>query len=90
MNPLIKTLANSSNYTTLVKQIVKKSDEKLSIVGLTDSSKAWMLYGITQNTNKSSIIVCSNVFQANKIIQDLKFYANALGGISTTKSITVL
>ena len=78
MNPLIKTLANSSNYTTLVKQIVKKSDEKLSIVGLTDSSKAWMLYGITQNTNKSSIIVCSNVFQANKIIQDLKFYANGI------------
>ena len=78
MNPLIKTLANSSNYTTLVKQIVKKSDEKLSIVGLTDSSKAWMLYGITQNTNKSSIIVCSNIFQANKIIQDLKFYANGI------------
>ena len=78
MNPLIKTLANSSNYTSLVKQIIKKSDEKLSIVGLTDSSKAWMLYAITQNTNKNSIIVCSNVFQANKIIQDLKFYASGI------------
>ncbi|MBO5476779.1 MAG: transcription-repair coupling factor [Clostridia bacterium] len=75
MNPLIKSLANSSNYSSLIKQISKEDKNRLSIVGLTDSSKAWMLYGITQNTNKSSIVVCSNIFQVNKIMQDLKFYA---------------
>ena len=76
MNPLIKTLANSSNYSSLIKKIIKEEKSKLSIVGLTDSSKAWMLYGITQNSNKNSIVVCSNIFQANKIIQDLKFYSS--------------
>lgn len=76
MNPLIKTLASSSNYASLVKKLSKDENSKLSIVGLTDSSKAWMLYGITQNTNKSSLVVCSNIFQVNKIIQDLKFYAS--------------
>ena len=78
MNPLIKSLANSSNYTSLIRKISNEDKNRLSMVGLTDSSKAWMLYGITQNSNKSSIIVCSNVFQANKIMQDLKFYASEI------------
>ena len=68
MNPLIKSLANSSNYSSLIKQISKEDKNRLSIVGLTDSSKAWMLYGITQNTNKSSIVVCSNIFQVNEAV----------------------
>ena len=76
MNPLIKTLANSSNYTSLIREITKKDKNRLSVSGLTDSSKAWMVYGITQNTDKSSIVICNNVFQANKIIQDLKFLAS--------------
>ena len=78
MNPLIKTLANSSNYTSLIREITKKDKNRLSISGLTDSSKAWMVYGITQNTNRNSIVVCNNVFQANKIIQDLKFLSNEI------------
>lgn len=76
MNPLVKTLANSSNYTSIIRKINNKENNKLSITGLTDSSKAWMVYGITENTNKSSIVVCSNIFQANKFIQDLKFYSS--------------
>ena len=76
MNPLIKTLVNSSNYTSLIREITKKDKNRLSVSGLTDSSKAWMVYGITQNTDKSSIVICNNVFQANKIIQDLKFLAS--------------
>ena len=76
MNPLVKVLANSSNYMSLIKNINGEKQIKLSITGLTDSSKAWMVYAITQNTNKNSIVVCNNMFQVNKFIQDLKFYSN--------------
>ena len=76
MNPLIKTLSNSSNYKSLITKMKDSDIDKLSIVGLTDSSKAWMLYGITKDTDKSSIMVCTNIFQVNKVIQDLKFYSD--------------
>ena len=76
MNPLVKVLANSSNYMSLIKNINGEKQNKLSITGLTDSSKAWMVYAITKNTNKNSIVVCNNMFQVNKFIQDLKFYSN--------------
>ena len=76
MNPLVKVLANSSNYMSLIKNINGEKQNKLSITGRTDSSKAWMVYAITQNTNKNSIVVCNNMFQVNKFIQDLKFYSN--------------
>ena len=76
MNPLVKALANSSNYMSIIKNIKENKNNKISISGLTDSSKAWMVYGITENSNKSSIIVCSNIFQANKLLQDLKFFSN--------------
>ena len=76
MNPIIKALGNSSNYKSLITKMKDSDIDKLSIVGLTDSSKAWMLYGITKNTDKSSIMVCTNIFQVNKVIQDLKFYSD--------------
>ncbi len=76
MNPLVKVLANSSNYLSLVKKISNNDNNKLSITGLTDSSKAWMVYALTENTRRNSIVVCNNMFQANKFIQDLKFLAN--------------
>ena len=47
MNPLVKVLANSSNYMSLIKNINGEKQNKLSITGLTDSSKAWMVYAIT-------------------------------------------
>lgn len=78
MNPLAKTLANSSNYTSLIKKINGNENNKLSITGLTDSSKAWMVYGITENTNKNSIVVCNNIFQVNKIMQDLKYFSSEI------------
>ncbi len=76
MNPLVKVLANSSNYLSLVKKVSSNDNNKLSITGLTDSSKAWMVYALTENTRRNSIVVCNNMFQANKFIQDLKFLAN--------------
>lgn len=78
MNSLIKSLGNSSNYSALIREILKNNNENISMVGLTDSSKAWMVYGITNHSDKSSIVVCSNSFIANKLVQDLKFYSNGI------------
>ena len=76
MNPLVKALGCSTNYASLLKKIKAKENSKLSITGLTDSSKAWMVYGITENSDKSSLVICNNMFQVNKIIQDLKFLSD--------------
>ena len=43
MNPLVKALGCSTNYASLLKKIKAKENSKLSITGLTDSSKAWMV-----------------------------------------------
>jgi len=77
MNPLVEMMANSSNYSSLIKKI-SLDNCKISITGLTDSSKAWMVYAITENTKQNSIVVCNNIFQANKIMQDLKFLSNEI------------
>ena len=76
MNPLVKALGCSTNYASLLKKIKAKENSKLSITGLTDSSKAWMVYGITHNSDKSSLVICNNMFQVNKLIQDLKFLSD--------------
>ena len=62
MNPLVKALGCSTNYASLLKKIKAKENSKLSITGLTDSSKAWMVYGITENSDKSSLVICNNMF----------------------------
>lgn len=77
MNPLVEMMSNSSNYSSLIKKI-SLDNCKISITGLTDSSKAWMVYAITENTKQNSIVVCNNIFQANKIMQDLKFLSNEI------------
>ena len=46
----------------------------LSTIGFTDSAKALYVYAITKELNKSSAVICSNIFEANKFIQDLKFF----------------
>ena len=76
MNPLVKALGCSTNYVGLLNKIKTKENSKLSITGLTDSSKAWMVYGITQNSGKNSLVICNNMFQVNKIMQDLKFLSD--------------
>ena len=57
-----------------VSNILNTQDKSnINIAGLTDSAKANIAYALTARSKKSSLIVCSNILQANKMIQDLKF-----------------
>ncbi len=76
MNAIIKTLEKSDKYIEL-RNILKLNPDlnmnnKLSIIGLTDSAKSLCIYSITKEISKSALIVCTNVFQAKKIIENLK------------------
>ena len=80
MNAIIKTLEKSDKYIEL-RNILKLNPDinmnnKLSIIGLTDSAKSLCIYSITKEISKSSLIVCTNVFQAKKIIENLKNIAD--------------
>ena len=75
MNVLIEEPIKFSKFNKLVKDIEEGKD-KLSIIGLTDSQKAHMIYSLYNYTKKSPVIVCPTVSIAKKMIQDLKFYSN--------------
>lgn len=58
---------------------VKKENKKasnISVTGLNDVAKAASVAIVTKKTKKSSVVVCSNVSQANKLLQDLKFFSD--------------
>ena len=74
MNPLIVDLPKHSKYLKLLDDI-KQDSLDLSVIGLTDSQKAHMIYSLAVYSKKSALIVCNNVIQARKFIQDLKFYS---------------
>ncbi|MEG2348422.1 MAG: transcription-repair coupling factor [Clostridia bacterium] len=75
MDPIIREFSQNSQYLELLK-LIKKEKEKISIIGLNSASKAHIIYGLTINSMKSSVIVCPNNFEAKKTVQDLKFYSN--------------
>lgn len=75
MNPFMSNFSKSLSYTNILNDIKEKSNN-LSIIGLTDSSKAHIISGLTKDSKKSSLIVCSNSLAANKLVQDLKFFTD--------------
>ncbi len=75
MSILVDILNEDENYTSLKSELKKGNIKNLSTIGLTDSAKAMLVYTLTKELDKPSIIVCSNVYQANKILNDLKFFS---------------
>ena len=75
MSILIDILNEDENYTSLKSTLKKGNIKNLSTTSLTDSAKTMLVYCLTKELDKSSIIVCSNVYQANKIVTDLKFFS---------------
>jgi len=75
MNVLVEEPIKFSKFNQLVKDI-EKGNENLSILGLTDSQNAHMIYSLYNYSKKNPVIVCPNVTSAKKMIQDLKFYSN--------------
>lgn len=76
MNPLIKHIIGNEKIVEISDTLVKEKNLNINLIGLTDSAKASLAYALTMRSNKSSLIVCSNVMQAKKIMQDLKFLSN--------------
>ena len=74
MNVLVEEPIKFSKFNQLVKD-VENGNEKLSILGLTDSQNAHMIYSLYNYSKKNPVIVCPNVTAAKKMIQDLKFYS---------------
>ena len=75
MNVLVEEPIKFSKFNKLVKDIESNNNEKISILGLTDSQKAHMVYSLYNYSKKNPVIVCPNVTTAKKMIQDLKFYS---------------
>ena len=75
MNVLVEEPIKFSKFNKLVKDIESNNNEKISILGLTDSQKAHMIYSLYNYSKKNPVIVCPNVTTAKKMIQDLKFYS---------------
>ncbi len=75
MNPLVKELPKHSKFNELLNSI-KNKESNLSITGLTDSSKAHVIYSLYNYSNVRPVVVCPNVSSAKKFIQDMKFYTD--------------
>ena len=75
MNPLVKTMLKHSKFNELLKSI-KEKESKISITGLTDSSKAHVIYSLYNYTGVRPVVVCPNMSQARKMLQDFKFYSD--------------
>ncbi len=75
MNPVIKHILNNDKVLNISNLLEKNERQKINLIGLSDSAKASMVYALTVRSKKSSLIVCSNIMEAKKIIQDLKFFS---------------
>ncbi|MFI3209935.1 MAG: transcription-repair coupling factor [Peptostreptococcaceae bacterium] len=69
LNPLI----NSVEYNDLI-SILKSKNVILN--GLLKSQKSHIAYLLNQKLDKQMLYICSNVLEAKKVYEDLKFYNN--------------
>ena len=81
MNGVLENLNKSEVYIKikeLLQSNSKITDNKINIsaTGLPSSAKAMLVYAITKETKKSSLVVCNNIFEVNKFIQDVKFFSD--------------
>ena len=77
MNPLVKEALKHSKINSLI-QDIKNGKEKISITGVNEPAKAHLLYSALNYSGKIPFIVCQNVTDAKKLIQDLNFYDNTI------------
>lgn len=75
MNLLIDNLYKVNMYKEIL-DALKEKNKDISFKDIMDSQKALYIYSITKSTNESSLVVCSNILTAKKMIQDLKFFSD--------------
>ena len=72
MNLLTENLKKVDMFNDILESL-KSENKAISFKNIMDIQKAYYVYSLTTNNDKSSIIVCSNILTANKMVQDLKF-----------------
>lgn len=75
MNPIIKQISENKKIAEVIAMLQVNQTTTTTLTGMNDSAKAAIAYALTVRSDKSSVIVCSNVLQAKKIIQDIKFFS---------------
>ena len=76
MNILTNNLKEQNMFKEILETINNYQDLKISFKDIMDSEKAYYIYSLTKNGNKNSVVVCSNILSANKMMQDLKFFSD--------------
>lgn len=72
MNLITENLKKVDMFNEILEQI-KNGDKGFSFKNIIDIQKAYYVYSLTSIGEKSSVVICSNVLTANKMMQDLKF-----------------
>ena len=82
MNPLLNL--KSVMFDNILNELGKNN---IKISEINDSAKAHMIYGLTVRGKNSSLICCANVFEAKKMVQNLKFFSDILVDYFPAKEI---
>lgn len=75
MNILTENISKVDMYNEILENI-KEKNVSISFKDIMDIEKAFYVYSLTRNSDKNSLVVCSNILTANKMIQDLKFFSD--------------
>lgn len=75
MNLLTKDLLKVKMFNEIL-EYVEKDNNKIAFKDIMDFQKAYLIYSLAYKSTKSTLIVCSNLISANKMIQDLKFFSD--------------
>ena len=75
MNLLTENISKLDIFNKISDNI-KQRNVALSFKDIMDIEKAFYVYSLTKKSSENSLVVCSNVLTANKMIQDLKFFSD--------------
>ena len=76
MNLIVDNISNTEKFKEVERYLKDESMKTLNLYSLIDSAKAHIIYALTCRLQKSSLIICSNEYEANKFIQDLKLISD--------------
>ena len=76
LNSIINHILENKKIEAVCDKLNEGKNKNIILSGLSDSFKAHIAYALTCSSDKSSMIVCSNIVAANKMIQDLKLVSD--------------
>ena len=87
MNTIISELAKNEKFKDIINNIEKK-ESPISISGLTDVSMSAYISGINEYSKRPITIITYNEIQAQKIINDLKYFTDKVYSFPKKEIIT--